>query len=285
VSARPIRGTPAREALQGAITAISAAGCETPRLDAEVLLADVLGVGRERLLLDSSLTVSGPAVRAFQNAVRRRSVEREPVAYITGRRGFRHLDLAVDHRVLIPRPETELLVEVALGLPAEASVLDLCTGSGAVALAVKDERPDLAVWGSEISEPALALARENGARLGLEVRWLAADLLEGLGEDFDAVLANPPYVAEGERSSMAPEILRHEPPGALFAGSDGLDVIRPLLDQLARRPRVSLVAIEVGAGQAERVGEMAERAGFGSIRLEADLAGIKRVVTGERAPR
>jgi release factor glutamine methyltransferase len=279
---RPAAGTPAREALQGAITAISAAGCETPRLDAEVLLADVLGVGRERLLTDHSLIVSGPAVRAFQNAVRRRSIEREPVAYITGRRGFRHLELAVDHRVLIPRPETELLVEIALGLPSGSSVLDLCTGSGAVALAVKDERPDLKVWGSELSEPALALARENGERLGLEVGWMAADLLDGLPEDFDAVLANPPYVAERERSSMAAEILRHEPPGALFAGPDGLDVIRPLLDQLAGRRRVSLVAIEVGAGQAEAVGELTARAGFGTIRLEADLAGIERVVIGER---
>jgi release factor glutamine methyltransferase len=285
VSVRQVRGTQAREALQGAITAISAAGCETPRLDAEVLLADILGVGRERLLTDPSLTVAGPAVRAFQNAVRRRSVEREPVAYITGRRGFRHLDLAVDHRVLIPRPETELLVEAALGLPSGAAVLDLCTGSGAVALAVKDERPDLEVWGSEISEPALTLARENGERLGLEVGWLEADLLEGLVEGFDAVLTNPPYVAEVERSAMAPEILRHEPPGALFAGSDGLDVIRPLLDQLSGRRRVSLVAIEVGAGQAEHVGELAARAGFGKIRLEADLAGIKRVVIGEREAR
>jgi release factor glutamine methyltransferase len=282
MSARPAVGTPVRDALQGAITAISAAGCETPRLDAEVLLGDVLGVPRERLITDPSLTVAGPAVRAFQNAVRRRAVEREPVAYITGRRGFRHLDLAVDHRVLIPRPETELLVEVALGLPSGSSVLDLCTGSGAVALAVKDERPDLEVWGSEISAEALALARENGARLGLDVGWLEADLLEGLPEDFDAVLANPPYVAESERVAMAPEILRHEPPGALFAGPDGLDVIRPLVDQLAARRRISLVAIEVGAGQAEQVGVLAAGAGFETIRLEADLAGIERVVIGER---
>jgi release factor glutamine methyltransferase len=250
-----------------------------------VLLADILGVSRERLLIDPGLTVAGPAVRAFQNAVRRRSVEREPVAYITGRRGFRHLELAVDHRVLIPRPETELLVEIALGLPSGSNVLDLCTGSGAVALAVKDERPDLEVWGSEISEPALALARENGERLGIEVGWLSADLLAGLPEDFDAVLANPPYVADGERSSMAPEILRHEPPGALFAGPDGLDAIRPLLGQLAHRPRVSLVAIEVGAGQAEQVGALAAKAGFGAVRLEADLAGIERVVIGEREAR
>ncbi len=112
-----MRGTPARDALDGAITAIAAGGCETPRLDAEVLLAHVLGVARERLLIDPDLVVEGPAVRAYQDAVRRRAIEREPVAYIVGHRGFRHLDLTVDRRALVPRPETELLVEVGLTLP------------------------------------------------------------------------------------------------------------------------------------------------------------------------
>src|SRR5581483_5710461 len=180
-----VSGTPAREALEGAQTAIAAAGCETPRLDAEILLADVLGVTREQLLTDTSLRVQGEAVRAYQSAVRRRAVEREPVAYITGRRAFRNIELAVDRRALVPRPETELLVEAALALPPGASVLDACTGSGAVALATKQERPDLDVWGSDVSEPALALARENGARLGLEVSWLQADLLAGVPDVFD----------------------------------------------------------------------------------------------------
>ncbi len=275
-------GTSVSDALQGAVTAIAAAGCETPRLDAEVLLAAVLGVGRERLLTDPSLRVRGPAVRAYQDAVRRRAVEREPVAYILGRRGFRHIELSVDGRALVPRPETELLVEVGLSLPQGASVLDLCTGSGAVALALKQERPDLDVWGSDISEPALALARENAAALGLEVRWQRADLLEGIPDRFQAVLANPPYVAEGERAALAPEILRHEPAGALFAGPDGLAVIAPLAAQLGARERIATVAIELGAGQAERVGELLRGAGFGSLCFEADLAGIKRVVIGGR---
>jgi release factor glutamine methyltransferase len=278
----PRRGVPVREALDGALTAFTAAGLETPRLDAEVLLAHVLGVDRARLITERELGVEGPAVRPFQEAVRRRAVEREPVAYITGRRGFRHVELSVDHRALIPRPETELLVALALGLPEGARVLDVGTGSGAVALALKDERPDLQVTGSDISEQALALARENGRALGLEVAWLHSDLLEEAPDAFDAVLCNPPYVAESERAALAPEILRHEPPSALFAGPDGLVTIRALLAQLAERGRVSFAALEVGAGQAQAVGELMRAAGFPTVWAERDLAGIERVVAGER---
>ena len=283
---RPFAGSPAREALEGATTAIGAAGCDSPRLDAEVLLAHVLGVSRERLLMDRELVVEGPAIRAFQDAVRRRAVLREPVAYIVGRRGFRHLELAVDRRALVPRPETELLVEVGLSLPRAARVLDLCTGSGAVALALADERGDLRVSGCDISADALALARENGARLGLGVQWLpACDLLDGVPDAFDAVLCNPPYVADGERAGLPPEIARHEPPLALFAGADGLDAIRRLTAQLALRPQVRLAALEVGAGQAPAVAELLRgTGGFAHVRALRDLAGIERVVVGERVP-
>ena len=282
-----MNGTAARDALDGAITAITAAGCETPRLDAEVLLAHVLGIDRRALLADlfsadPDLRVQGRAVRAFQDAVRRRAVEREPVAYIVGHRGFRRLDLAVDRRALIPRPETEQLVEVGLALPRGARVLDLGTGSGAVALALKDERPDLALAGSDVSEAALELARANGRRLGLDVEWLHADMLGGVPDEFDAILSNPPYVAESERAELAPEILRHEPASALFAGPDGLAAIRTLLAALAERTRVGMVALEVGAGQAPAVSGLTRAAGFQSLRCERDLAGIERLVVGER---
>jgi release factor glutamine methyltransferase len=277
-----VSGTPARDALDGAVTAIAAAGCETPRLDGEMLLCAILGVGREQLLTDRTLTVSGPAVRAFQDAVRRRAVLREPVAYIIGRRGFRNLELASDPRALVPRPETELLVEAGLELPAGARVLDLCTGGGAVALALAQERPDLDLTGSDVSAAALGLARENSARLGLDVAWIQADLLEGVPDEFDAVLANPPYVAEAERALLAPEILRHEPHEALFAGPDGLAVIRRLLEQLAPRLGVRTVALEIGRGQAGAVLELAAAAGFVDCRCKNDLAGIERVLIGER---
>lgn len=276
------RGTSIRDALDSAVIAISAAGCETPRLDAEVLLADVLGVARERLLLDRDLSVAGPAVRAFQNAVRRRAVLREPVAYIIGRRGFRRIELDVDRRALIPRPESELLVESALTLAPGMRVLDVGTGSGALALALKDERPDLEVSASDLSEEALALARANAARLGLDVAFLRADLLHGVADEFDAVLANLPYVAERDRATLQPEIIRHEPPGALFAGADGLDAIRVLAAQLSERPRVGFAALELGAGQAAAVAELLRAAGFEAVESVSDLVGIERVVRGVR---
>jgi release factor glutamine methyltransferase len=276
------RGTSIRDALDSAVIAITAAGCETPRLDAEVLLADALGVARERLLIDRELTVSGQAVRAFQNAVRRRAVEREPVAYITGRRGFRRLELSVDRRALIPRPESELLVESALTLAQGARVLDVGTGSGAIALALKHERPDLNVSASDVSDDALDLARANAVRLGLDVAFVRADLLAGVADEFDAVLANLPYVAEHERRTLAPEIVRHEPAGALFAGVDGLDAIRALTAQLASRERVAFVALELGEGQAASVAELLGEARFARVERLSDLAGIERVVTGVR---
>jgi release factor glutamine methyltransferase len=277
---RPFGGASVREALDSAVIAIAAAGSDTPRLDAELLLAGALGVERVALVTDPRREVAGPAVRAFQDAVRRRSAGREPVAYILGRRGFRHIELAVDARVLVPRPETELLVEVGLELPAGARVVDVGTGSGAVALALKHERPDLDVVGAEVSADALAVARANAARLGLAVELVHGDLLESVGE-VDAVLSNPPYVAERERATLAPEIVRHEPPGALFAGADGLDVIRRLVPAAARSG-ARLLAIEVGAGQAPAVGELVRDAGFAQVEARRDLAGIERVVVGRR---
>jgi release factor glutamine methyltransferase len=273
-------GVTVRDALDSAVIAIGAAGSDTPRLDAELLLAEALGVDRAALFSEPGREVVGPAVRAFQDAVRRRSVRREPVAYILGSKGFRHIDLHVDARVLVPRPETELLVEVGLELPAGARVVDVGTGSGAVALALKDERPDLDVVATDSSADALAVARSNAAALGLDVELREGDLLAGVVA-CDAVVSNPPYVGEDERAALEPEIVRHEPPGALFAGRDGLDVIRRLVPA-ALGAGAALLAIEVGAGQATAVAALLERAGFGDVHVRADLAGIERVVVGRR---
>ena len=276
-------GASVREALDSAVIAIAAAGSDTPRLDAEVLLADALGIDRTALFTHPDREVKGPAVRAFQDAVRRRSAGREPVAYITGRRGFRHLDLAVDGRVLVPRPETELLVEIGIALRAQgARVVDVGTGSGAIALALAQERPDLEVHATDSSADALDVARANAVRLGLDgaVTFHEGDLLAGVGE-IDAVLSNPPYVAEGDRATLAPEITRHEPPGALFAGEDGLDVIRRLVPAAAQGG-ARLLAIELGEGQAAAVAQLMHASGFVSVQARRDLAGIERVVVGTR---
>lgn len=268
----------ARDALDGARTAIAAGGSPSARLDAELLLADVLGVSRDRLLIDRDLVVAGDAVRRFQSHVRRRSVDREPVAYIVGRRAFRRIELCVDARVLVPRPETELLVEVGCELDRGTAVLDCCTGSGAVALALKDERADLRVSASDVSEAALAVARENAARLGLDVTWQRADLLEGLDAGrFDAVLANPPYVPTSVLATLEPEVARHEPSLALDGGRDGLAVVRRLVEQAAVSA-VGRLAIEHGAGQADAVAALCEAAGFAAVERRRDLAGHERLV-------
>jgi release factor glutamine methyltransferase len=265
-----------REALADGTMALAAADVDTPRLDAELLLAEVLGVDRARLVLDSESPLPPSALEAFEALLLRR-VAREPVAYILGRRGFRRLTLAVDRRVLIPRPETELLVEVGVGLPSGVRVADVGTGSGAVALALKDERPDLDVVGIDLNKDAVAVARDNALRLGLTASFLVGDLLAGASGGFDAVLANLPYVASG--ASLAPEITEWEPASALFAGADGLDVIRRLLSQVEG---VSLVALEIGFDQGDEVASLVRSAGFTSVERLRDLAWHERVIVGRR---
>jgi release factor glutamine methyltransferase len=269
VARTPLARTTVRDALDSALIALTAAGCDTPRLDAEVLLAAAMGVDRGVLIADPD---RGVEPEPFREYVRRRA-QREPVAYILGRKGFRRLELAVDPRVLIPRPETEHVVEAALSLPAGARVVDVGTGSGAIALALADERPDLRVVGTESSPGALDVARANAARLGLPVELLEGDLLEPVEGAIDAVVCNPPYVRTGER--LAPE-LDYEPAEALYAGPTGLEAYRRLAPALADVP---FVALEVGEGQA---GDVAALLVSHEIELVRDLAGIDRVVVGRR---
>jgi release factor glutamine methyltransferase len=267
-------GKTVSQALSDATAVLTAAGCDTPRLDAELLLSFVLGVGRERLVIDASAELDARSAERFAAVLARREA-REPVAYIVGRKAFRRISLTVDRRVLIPRPETELLVEVALSLDRGARVADVGTGSGAVALALKEERPDLSVVGVDVSEDALAVARSNAAALGLDVEFVQADLLEGVPGPFDAVLSNLPYVAVG--SALPPEIELYEPDLALFGGPDGMDPVRRLLPMVQD---VALIALEVGL--AEAVSALVSAAGFDSVEILYDLAGHERAVVGRR---
>jgi release factor glutamine methyltransferase len=280
-----------RDALGGAFDALRAAGVEDPRLDAEVLLAEATGWERARLAAEPEAGVPAGAGRRFGEMVRRR-LRREPVAYILGRRGFRRIELAVDRRALIPRPETELLVEVALEREP-ATVLDVGTGSGAVALAIADELPACEVTATDTSAAALEVARANAERLGLagRARFLGGSVPEG--EAFDLIVANLPYVAAPDWQSLQPEITQWEPREALLAGPDGLDAIRALLapnrgrssSRYAERTTTAVggaIVLEVGEGQAAAVGDLLRSAGFASIEARRDLAGIERVVLGER---
>lgn len=263
-----------REALSASTDALRAAGVEEPRLDAELLLAEATGWDRARLVAEPEGELPPAAARRFAEMVRRR-LRREPVAYIVGRRGFRRLELSVDPRVLIPRPETELLVEAALGL-APHRVLDVGTGSGAVALAVAAELPGCEVVATDTSAAALEVARANAARLGLADR---VELVEGTlpqgAAGFDLVLANLPYVGEAEWGGLQREVTEWEPRDALLAGPDGLDALREVVPALAGVAPV--VGLEIGAGQAGAIARILAEAGFEGVELRQDLAGIDRV--------
>jgi release factor glutamine methyltransferase len=276
----------AREALGAATDALAAAGVEDARFDAEVLLAEAIGIDRATLATDLQVEVPAAAGRLFGEMVRRR-LRREPVAYILGRKGFRRIELAVDRRVLIPRPETELLVELAVERRPR-NLLDVGTGSGAIALAVADELPGCEVTATDTSTAALEVAGANAEGLGLADR---VHFLEGtIPEEpsFDLVLANLPYVAERDWASLQPEVTEWEPREALLAGSDGLDAYRSFLSPCGRPLATygglmsTTLAVEVGEGQAEAVAELMREAGFGRTEMRRDLAGIERVVMGER---
>jgi release factor glutamine methyltransferase len=277
-------GAEVREALGSAVDALRAAGVEDPRLDAEVLLAEATGWSRAALVADPGAEVPPAAARSFGEMVRRR-LRREPVAYILGRKGFRGIELAVDPRVLVPRPETELLVDLALEIRPDR-VLDVGTGSGAIALAVADELPGCEVTATDTSPGALEVARANAERLSLgdRVRFLEGTLPED--ESFDLILANLPYVAERDWPALQPEVTKWEPREALLAGPDGLDAYRDLVPKSAGllrrigRLRSGGLAVEVGEGQAAAVARLMIETGFDAVETRRDLAGIERVVLG-----
>ena len=257
-----------RDALREAERRLGAAGVDTPRVDAELLLAHVVGTTRSGLYSDLDREIDG----AVEPLLVRREA-REPLAYILGEWGFRRLTLKTDARALVPRPETEIVVERCLALldgTAAPRILDIGVGSGAIALSLKDERRDSHVVGVDVSLDALALARENAQQLRLHV-----DLHEGdasaARDGWDLVVSNPPYV--DTLDGLQPE-LRYEPEQALLGGG--------LHEQIARIAASRFLVFEVGAGQAHAIAGTLGSCGYAEVTITADLAGIDRVVEGRR---
>jgi len=268
-------------------------GIGSPRLDAELLLGHVLELERLQLYTSFDRPLDSAELDRFRVLVRRRGADREPVAYILGVKEFYSRDFAVDGRVLIPRPDTEVLVDLALErLPADSDgvVADYGTGSGAIAVTLAAERPSLRVLALDLSPEALEVARTNAATHGVDDRigFVRSDGLERLPERFvgglAAIVANPPYISAEDRPTLAPEILKHEPHGALFPGPDPLLHYRRLAAEGRRwlAPE-GFVAMEVGHGQADDVVALLEDAGWTDVVVRSDLARIDRVVSASVA--
>jgi len=255
-------------------------GVDAPRLTAEILLAHALSCDRVRLYLDFDKPLGAPELSAFRDLVLRRSAG-EPTAWLTGRREFLGHAFRVDPRVLVPRPETELVVESALALlPPGGSLLDLCTGSGCIAISAALARPDAQVVATEISPEALLVARENAAALGAGVELLEGDLFEPLPPDlrFDLIVSNPPYVPSGEIEGLSREV-RREPRIALDGGADGLHVLRRVVSgaRARLRPGGALV-VEMHETHAGPLPALCLAAGFAEALLHRDLAALPRWV-------
>jgi release factor glutamine methyltransferase len=272
-------------ALAAAVRRLAAAGVPEPRADAEVLLAHVLGTTRTGLVVASREPLESDTAAAFERLMARR-LAREPVHHLVGVREFWSLPFRVDRRVLVPRPETELVVETALRVaPHARRVLDVGTGSGAIAAVLARELGSAMVWASDRCSEALIVARENLERHAPSVRLVRGDLLAPFtSEAFDLVVCNPPYVAAGEIDALAPEVRDHEPQAALDGGADGLDVLRALL---AEAPRVIAPAgwlvVETGEGQAPALrAALAAEDGWVGVETVRDHAGIDRVLVGRR---
>ena len=265
-------------------------GFDNARLEAELLLAHVLRIKRLELYLQFERPLTNAELETFRGVVRRR-LKHEPLQYIMGTAAFRQLELEVDSRVLIPRPETEVLVGCAIAWARAdghaRTALDIGTGSGAIALSLLHEKAVERAVATDISEDALAVARGNAARLGLVER---VDLRSGEvwrpvgeGEMFDIVISNPPYIAPEERPGLQPEVRDWEPAAALFAPSEGLAVIREIIQGAAAHlRRGGLLALEVAATHAQQVADEIDRSQFDDVKVIRDLAGRDRVVTAVR---
>jgi release factor glutamine methyltransferase len=281
-----------RKVLTWATDDLRSRDSDTPRLDAELLLAHVLRINRIGLITDADRPLSKEELTGYRELHKRRRAG-EPVAYLLRVREFYGRPFRVDKRVLVPRPDTEILVEVALermrALSLSARVLDLCTGSGCVAVTLAKERPTWSLLGSDVSEDALVVARENALRLGAlpRIAFTSSDLFAGIasGARFDLITANPPYIPDGDKASLAQTIVGFEPHVALFGGSDGLAFAKKIITGAAAfLRRDGVLAMEIGAGQAQEVAAHFREHGFRDVEVKKDYGNIERVVSGVHKP-
>lgn len=263
-------------------------GIENPRLDAELIVAHVLGIDRTKVIIESLRPLEGAELAKLRELVKRRR-SHEPIAYLRGTREFYGLPFKVDSRVLIPRPDTEALVETALARSRAVSLsmrlLDLCTGSGCVAIAIAKQRPTAKITATDISADALSVARENAYRLGAyNVAFAQGDLFAAAPKQrFDVITANPPYIASAEIPGLMADVRDFEPRLALDGGADGLDFVRRILDGAPDYlEKEGVLAIEIGAGEAAATASLFEDRGWQSVEIARDYAKIERVVSGIR---
>jgi release factor glutamine methyltransferase len=267
---------------------LAKAGVETPRLDAEVLLAASLRITRSALLAHREEVVTAEAEYAYHAAIARR-IAGESAAVITGRKEFRYLEFMVSAAVLVPRPETETLVEAALekivahtGNGNRVSVLDICAGSGAVGLSLKHEAPWTEVVLADISGPALDIARQNAARHNLEAAFVQSDLFSGIDGTFDIIVSNPPYVRSSEIASLSREV-RHEPRLALDGGDDGLALIRRIVAGSGERLRDGgFLLMEADPREMSAITALLSGNGYTDTAVRKDLSGNDRVICARR---
>jgi release factor glutamine methyltransferase len=261
------------DVLKGAVDYLTVRGVDTPRLDAELILARAMGLQRIELYTQHDRPLTDAERGQARELVRRRGA-REPLAYVLGDWDFRRLTLKTDKRALVPRPETEIVVERCLKLlagTAEPRIVDVGTGTGAIALSLKHERPDAHVTATDRSAGALSLAQENAHANGLDIELVETDLLEGLAGPFDLVVSNPPYVDALELATLEPE-LAHEPEDAL--------VDRGQTKRLIETARFGWLVLEVHEKRAGDIGPELERAGYSDVRISQDLTGRDRIVEG-----